>query len=160
NISNSILFGFAIPFTHTGVFGTYAFGDLGSISAGVVNGWDNVSDNNDGKSLTGMLTLTPSPMFTFNLASTYGAEEPNNGRSKRFLIPPLFTVKPTDQLTLIFDYNYGTESNTVAGGPTVMWQGFAGYAVVALTDIVQLAFRGEVFDDPDGFRTGFTEPGF
>ena len=159
NISNSILFGFAIPFTHTGVIGTYAFGDLGSIAAGVVNGWDNVSDNNDGKSLTSMLTLTPSPMFTFNLATTYGPEENNNGRSKRLLITPLITVKPTDQLTLILDYNYGNESNTAPGLPTVMWQGMAGYVIVAVTDAVQLSLRGEVFDDPDGFRTGFTEPG-
>jgi len=159
NISHSILFGFSIPFSHTGLIGTYAFGDLGSISAGVINGWDSVSDNNDGKSLTSLLTLTPSPMFTFNLATTYGPEKDDNGRSKRLLITPLVTVKPTDQLTLIFDYNYGNESNTAPGLPTVMWQGMAGYVIVALTDDVQLSLRGEVFDDPDGVRTGFTEAG-
>ena len=171
NISTSILFGSSIPFTHTGVLGTYAFGDLASVSAGMVNGWDNVSDNNEGKSVHGMFTLTPTPVFSFSLSGTYGAEQDNNGRSKRLMITPLFTIKPIDQLTFIIDYNYGNESN-VAFAPGVtsttalapaqgnaMWQGVAGYVIVAATDALQVALRGEVFDDPDGVRTLFQQPG-
>jgi hypothetical protein len=173
NISNSILFGFAIPFTHTGLIGTYNFpGDWGSVSAGVVNGWDNVVDNNDSKSIHSTVSLTPSSMVTFAVSTTYGAEQDNNGRSKRLMVTPLITVKPIDPLTFILDYNYGNESN-VAFAPGVtsttalaraqgnaMWQGAAGYVVYAATDALQLAFRAEVFDDPDGVRTLFQEPGF
>jgi hypothetical protein len=169
NISSGILFGNSIPFTHTGVLGSYAFGDLGSVSAGIINGWDNVSDNNDGKSLHAMLTLVPDPMFTFVLSGTYGPEQNDNGRSKRLMITPLITVKPIDQLTFIVDYNYGNESNVQLDAATAslidapgnaMWQGVAGYVVFAATDEVQVAVRGELFDDPDGVRTLFEEPGF
>ena len=178
NISNSILFGNSIPFTHTGVLGTYAFGDLASVSAGLVNGWDNVSDNNDGKSVHGMFTLTPAPIFSFSLSGTYGPEQDNNGRSKRLMITPLFTIKPIDQLTFIIDYNYGNESNVavppggIVANPNLtqtslaqapgnaMWQGVAGYVIVAATDALQVALRGEVFDDPDGVRTLFQQHGF
>jgi hypothetical protein len=182
NISNSILFGFSIPFTHTGLLGTYTLpNDLGSVSAGVVNGWDNVVDNNSSKSLHGMFTLTPDPMFTFAVSTTYGAEQDNRGDSKRLMVSPLITVKATDQWTFILDYNYGNESNVSlcplgsrslgCGAPATsttglfrapgnaMWQGAAAYAVFAPTSDWQFALRGEIFDDPDGVRTLFQETG-
>lgn len=182
NISNSILFGFSIPFTHTGLLGTYTLpNDLGSVSGGVVNGWDNVVDNNDGKSLHGMVTLTPDPMFTFAVSTTYGAEQDRRGDSKRLMISPLITVKPTDQWIFILDYNYGNESNVSLCPPgarsgcdvdaatsttglyrapgNAMWQGAAAYAVFAPTSDWQFALRGEVFDDPDGVRTLFQQAG-
>jgi hypothetical protein len=168
NISNSILFGNSIPFTHTGVLGTYTFPkELGSFAAGIVNGWDNVVDNNDGKSVHAMLTLTPTSIVTFGLSGTYGPEQNDNGESKRLMLTPLVTIKPTEQLTLVFDYNYGNESNIALSDGSIvrapgnaMWQGVAAYAVFAATDRWQLALRGEVFDDPDGVRTLFQEPGF
>jgi hypothetical protein len=168
NVSNSILFGYAIPFTHTGLLGTYTFpNELGSFAAGIVNGWDNVVDNNDGKSVHTMLTLTPNSIVTFGLSGTYGPEQNDNGESKRLLITPLVTIKPADQWTFILDYDYGNESNiALSDGEIVrapgnaMWQGVAAYAVFAPTDRWQLALRGEVFDDPDGVRTLFQEPGF
>ena len=42
NISRSILFGYAIPFTHTGVRLTDAVTDTVSLIAGINNGWDQV----------------------------------------------------------------------------------------------------------------------
>lgn len=170
NISNSILFGWAIPFTHLGVYGTYTFGDMGNIAAGVINGWDDPADNNDGKSLTTMLTLTPTSMFTINLPVTYGPEQQNSGRSKRFLVTPLFTVKPTDMLTFILEYDYGNESNVAYSNATGFvygavpgnadWQGAAVYGIVQATDSLQLVLRGEYFTDPDGVRTLFQESGY
>lgn len=142
NITNSILFGFAIPFTHTGIMGTYAFTDQISLSLGIVNGWDNVVDNNDGKSVHGMLTYAPNSKFSIAISGIYGPEQsthtltdPNNpkcpggvcafvdasgnplvihaGRSKRFLQTTVITYKPIDPLTLILDYDYGNESDIV-----------------------------------------------
>src|SRR6266571_3342012 len=59
NISNSILFGFSIPFTHTELMASYPLNSYFSVDLGVVNGWDNVADNNDGKTFHGGLTITP-----------------------------------------------------------------------------------------------------
>jgi len=168
NISNSILFGYAIPFTHTGVFGTYTFpNELGSFAAGIVNGWDDVVDNNDGKSLITSLSLTPSAIVSFSVPVTYGPEQNDNGESKRLLVTPVLTIKPAEQWTFVIEYDYGNESNIalsgdeiVRAGGNAMWQGAAAYAVFAPTDRWQLALRGEVFDDPDGVRTLFQEPGF
>ncbi len=163
NITNSILFGFSIPFTHTGIMGTYAFNDTVTLDLGLVNGWDNVADQNDGKSLHGGLNLAIDPRFTIYFSGTYGAEQPNNGRSKRLMLTTLITAKPTDQLTLIVDHNYGNESDLVPRGGllrTAQWHGAAGYVIYAFTDDLSAALRAEIFDDMDGARTVFQEPGF
>src|SRR6476646_9412698 len=46
NYSRSVLFGYAIPFTHTGVKASYAFTSKVAGMVEVVNGWDLVHDNN------------------------------------------------------------------------------------------------------------------
>ena len=51
NYSRSFLFNYAIPFTHTGLKASYAFTDALNASFYVVNGWDNSTDNNSGKSI-------------------------------------------------------------------------------------------------------------
>src|SRR5438876_8770234 len=56
NYSRSILFGYAIPFTHTGVKASYAFSSKVAAMFEVVNGWDLVRDNNHSKSLGAQLT--------------------------------------------------------------------------------------------------------
>ena len=179
NVTNSILFGFAIPFTHTGLLANYAFTDQVALDLGIVNGWDTVADNNDGKTVHGGLTLAPDPKFTVYTTITYGPEQNSNAQSKRFLATVLATVKPTDQLTFILDYDYGNESNVALLDPTnpaapaatsttalyrapgnAQWQGVAAYAVFSPIDELQLALRGEVFDDPDGVRTLFQQTGF
>ena len=51
NYSRSFLFNYAIPFTHTGLKTYYAFSDMFNAAFYVVNGWDNTSDNNTGKTV-------------------------------------------------------------------------------------------------------------
>ena len=46
NYSRSLLFDFAIPFTHTGLKTSYALSAALSASLYIVNGWDNADDNN------------------------------------------------------------------------------------------------------------------
>jgi len=171
NISNSINFGYAIPFTHTGLMGTYAFPETwGSLTLGVVNGWDDVVDNNDGKSVHGALSLTPpGSIFSFSLASMYGPEQQDNGRSKRFLVTPIVTAKPLDHWTFVLEGNYGNESNvklvngaldaTPSTPGNSAWYGMAGYAVWAPAERWQVALRTEYFGDPDGVRTLYQQPG-
>jgi len=171
NVTNSILFGFAIPFTHTGLMASYAFTDQVSLDMGVVNGWDAVADNNDGKSLHSGLTLAFDPHITVYQTVTYGPEQTEHtvtdnlgntllvhaGRSKRLLLTTLITVKPIDPLTLIIDYDYGNDSDSVPRDGllrTAQWQGVAGYIVYNFTDDLSACLRAEVFDDVDGARTG------
>jgi hypothetical protein len=65
---------------------------------GIVNGWDNVVDSNDGKTFLGSLAITPVEQFALLLNGIYGAEQPDRGDSKRGVFDAVATVKPDRQL--------------------------------------------------------------
>jgi len=162
NISNSILFGFSIPFTHTGLMASYPINDYFAVDLGVVNGWDTVADNNDGKTFHGGLTIKPHETLSLYLSGSYGSEQNDRGGSKRSMLTTLVTYKPMDRLTLILDHNWGSESDLVkdaagALSKTADWHGIAGYAIATLTDDLSLSLRGEWFADMDASRTGLKQ---
>jgi len=161
NFSRSYLFGFAIPFTHTGALATYPLGEFGSVTAGIVNGWDIVDDNNKGKSLIGNLTLTPMEGLTLSANGITGAERTGDNRNDRSVIDLIATYQPMEKLTLMANYDFGHESGLVQGAGTAgfdsaEWQGLALYAKYDLTDTWSLASRAEWFDDKDSVRTALT----
>jgi hypothetical protein len=73
NISRSLLFG-AVPFTHTGVRGTWALNDQYSLMAGLNNGWDQLTDSNKGKTVELGATLNPIKPLTIVLSGMSGKE--------------------------------------------------------------------------------------
>lgn len=181
NFSRSYLFGYAIPFTHVGLLGTKSFNDYVSLTGGVVNGWDNVTDNNDGKSFLGNLTVGPWSWFTLGINGIVGPEQTNENSNIRGVLDLFLTVKPVPvpKLTFLFNYDYGTEgsvpsfadrttitTSSLTGFSTIStstvkvseadatWQGFAGYVKYDFCDRLYAAVRGEWFSDQDGARTG------
>jgi Putative beta-barrel porin-2, OmpL-like. bbp2 len=154
NFSRSFLFGYAIPFTHTGLRLGYA-GEKASVSAMVVNGWDNVKDNNGGKSMGAQILLTPSKAVSFYV-NWMGGPERADSSDRRDVFNPILVLKP-GRFVLAADYVYGHEKNTFGPGLDVTWQGFAGYIRLNPSSRVGLTVRGEVFDDEDGARTGVVQ---
>src|SRR3989440_9708567 len=59
NYSRSILFGYAIPFSHTGARLTYAASDQVTVIVGVNNGWDQLQDANKQKTAELGVSFTP-----------------------------------------------------------------------------------------------------
>jgi hypothetical protein len=157
NISRSFLFGFAIPFTHTGLMASYPIvPDLLSATLGVVNGWDNVDDNNDGKSGLWQLTLTPLKTLSVTYTGVYGAEQTNMTGPKRTVNDLIVTYKPIDPLTIAVNGDVGYEQKVPLTGVTkdAYWYGVATYGSYDVTDRLNLSLRGEYFVDEDGARTG------
>ncbi len=163
NHSRGLLFGYAIPFTHTGVRLSYPLTDLVSVQLHVVNGWDNVRDNNSGKSIGAQVAATPSPRVTLTANYMGGPEQAGDDSHMRHLVDLVATVKPVPALALTANYDYGAEAGvslpeTAGGGVRdVTWQGIAAYARWILSARTALTLRGEWFDDPQGARTGFTQ---
>jgi hypothetical protein len=131
NFSRSFTFGLAQAFTTTGIRFTYPITTWATAQIGLINGWDNVEDNNRGKSFEWNLALTPDPMFGISFYGSYGAEQ-GNGNSqfgnaatgvcqnyttqcdpsaKRTVVGSLITIKPTASDTLIIEPYYGNEGN-------------------------------------------------
>jgi hypothetical protein len=164
NFSRSYLFGDAVPFTHTGVRATYAVNPKISLVAGVNNGWDDWKFAGKRKTLEGSVVLNPSPGYSLSLDTYNGNDFAVNGNSSASALPVLtnrilydgvLTVHPTGALTLIANYDNGTQLADAAGAfPTAHWNGVAGYAVYQFNSRYGLALRKETFGDDQGFRTG------
>jgi hypothetical protein len=156
NYSRSILFGYAIPFTHTGVKASYAFSSKVAGMVEVVNGWDLLRDNNRSKSVGAQLTLTPVAPLQVLLNWIGGPEIANDNHSNRNVFDVVAILKPTSMLTLGLNGDYGKENGTslVNPGSDATWKGIAGYATLALTTKFSVALRGETFHDEDGVRLG------
>ena len=167
NFSRSILFGYAIPFTHTGLRGTYALGDQVSMTLGVNNGWDQVSDANKQKTVEFGLTLTPIKVFTFVIDGYVGKEPlaivnnvPTAAAGQRFLIDAVATWNVNDKFTIMANYDNGQQKDDTFGATkdTYKWNGAAIYFNCQITDQWSASLRAEYFDDDDGYRTGVVDP--
>ncbi|MGH7405565.1 MAG: porin [Candidatus Methylomirabilales bacterium] len=159
NISRSYLFGFAIPFTNTGLLLSYPFDSTFTVTAGVVNGWDNVIDNNDAKTFMGQAVFTPAEVFSVAVNGIWGAEQNNNSNNARWVIEAVPTFKPFKDFTLLGDFLYGQEANVPSiGGQDAQWWGVALVANYNFTEKFGVAVRGEYFRDAQGVRTGATVP--
>jgi hypothetical protein len=165
NYSRSFLFGYAIPFTHTGARVTYAVNPKVSIVAGVNNGWDDWKFAGKKKTLEGALLLTPSPGFTLNIQTYNGNDFAVSGNSalnalpvytNRMLYDSELTIHATSALTFIANYDNGTQlPDSGASFPTAAhWNGIAGYANYQFNSLYGISLRKETFHDPEGFRTG------
>ncbi len=138
NYSRSILFGYAIPFTHTG------------------DAFESPSHNATVE-LGG--TFAPTKTVSF-VASYYGGRElvtnypKSTAKGTRNLFDIVGTFNATDALTFILNYDYGDQEQGSASGGKAKWQGIAGYANYQINDQWRVSLRGEYFNDHDGYRTG------
>ena len=159
NFSRSILFG-SVPFTHTGLRGTYAASDKFSLIAGVNNGWDQLRDANKGKTLE--LGATATPLKTVSLAgSYYGGQEAgalSGVVDRRDSFNLVGTWNVVDPLSLGLEYLSVAQKNAVldSGGAPVKgkYSGIAAYASYTFMPKLKGTLRVESFDDKDGMRYG------
>ena len=157
NATRSFLFGFAIPFTHTGIKASYTFSDQISVMLMLANGWDNARDNNSSKSFGAQFVWTPSKTVTATANYMVGAERTDMNGDARNVVSVNAQWKAADRIVLTVDLVYGTEPNAVTQGQTAMWNGAVGYARLGLSDTFALILRGELFNDRDGARTGVAQ---
>lgn len=156
NYSRSLLFNYAIPFTHTGVKATYAFNSVVTAMLSVTNGWDDVKDNNGGKSIGGQLAITPVAPVAIYLNYIGGPEKPDTNGYTRHMFDVVGTWKVVDALTVGVNGDYGIErgASLAVPGADAVWKGAAGYLRYALTKSLGLALRAETFHDVGGTRLG------
>jgi len=81
NSSRSLLFGYAIPFAHTGLRATYDVfkgGDCGgkwTVGLGLVNGWDNIQDQNNAKTAIFLSNWQATKWFSWIVTGAVGDEQ-------------------------------------------------------------------------------------
>jgi hypothetical protein len=158
NISRSMLFG-AVPFTHTGLRATYAVSDAVSVIVGVNNGWDQLTDQNRGKTAELGVALTPIKPLSITVSGYSGSEvspvvatQNGNRTSANVVASWAFT----DAFSIGLEYLSVSQDNVFADGSKAKYSGIAGYVTYMLSPKWRAVLRAESFDDHDGVHFGTT----
>ena len=155
--SRGFIFGFGVPFTHTGAKATYAFNNKISAMFLVTNGWDEFQRFNHGISYGGQIVFTPTKNTALYFNWIHGPNIPKDSIDNRTAYEVVGSWKVTPRLNLGFDSLYAHEENGVCLGHDAIWKGLALYTKYAFTPKFSLAFRPEVFADMGGTRTGIPQ---
>jgi hypothetical protein len=152
NYSRGLLFAWAIPYYHMGLRAKYAFNNKVNVMGMVVNGWNNVEENNGGKTYGFMLGLNPTPKLAIVQNYMFGPEQLNDDRHQRNLSDTTVTYSINTKVAVMANYDYGFDHLTAGG--KVHWQGIATYLRYSPSKRISFTPRYEWFDDHDGFSTG------
>jgi len=162
NASRSILFG-AIPFTHTGVRGSWALNDQVSFYAGLNNGWDQLTDSNRPKTVELGVSLNPIKPLSITVTDYMGKESSTPtaptvattallGDFKRNSLNAVASYSISDPLSVGAEYL--TVSQEIPGGAKPKYNGFALYGSYMFTPKYRGVLRYESFNDKDGMHFG------
>lgn len=177
NFSRSILFGYAMPFTHTGVRAYFtpggrpmamgmASGGEWTFIAGLNNGWDVLkestqlaaTDGTQGLGKTVELGVSGAITKSLSLVAVYYRGNESGATSaiapattgQRTLLDLVLTFTATDNLNFVLNYDKGEQDKVYSDGSKAKWSGLAAYASYKLSDAWRVAFRTESFDDKVG----------
>lgn len=165
NYSRGWLFAFG-PYYHAGLRAKYSFNDKIALSGFLVNGWDNLFENNvgnnAGKTVGFQVGLTPSKKFALTQTYLAGPEAPlanvpdiSARDNWRHVADTVATVYVNDKLTLLGNFVYGSDADDA--GNRGKWTGGAAYFKYAFNNKLAFSPRFEVFNDKDGLRTGVAQ---
>lgn len=158
NASRGILFGYAIPFGHTGVRTSYKVNDNLTLVAGVNNGWDQQSDSDDQKTGELCALITAGPV-AFGTVAYVGKEPVAPGISDDRMLVDVVASVTAGMATVVLNADYGEQKNTdgLGIGTDATWSGLAGYLNLKFSDTFASSLRAEYFDDENGYRTGVVQ---
>lgn len=177
NYSRAYTFWYGVPFYHAGARVTVPITDKLSTQLSISNGWNNVADDNDGKTFYGQLIYKPSPIWTSTLSyigglegtGAYGTIAPTAGGGSvtTHLLDWVNVVQATPKLKLTAWGAYGSADGNIRGfnaaGATPgrltgNWLGLVGSAKYQISSNVAIGARIEQFEDYA--RTGGIGPRF
>ena len=153
NYSRGILFAWAIPYYHMGARVGYAVNDRVSVTGFLVNGWNNVIDNNSAKTVAGSVTVKPNDKTSIIGNYMVGKEQtPEDGT--RNLFDVVVSYSATDKVSVLGNFDYGHDK---VGSDAVNWSGLALGVKYQASDAWAFSPRYEIFKDSDGFSTGIVQ---
>jgi hypothetical protein len=151
NYSRSLLFAWAIPYYHFGGRMSFPVGPHFTGGFQVVQGWNNIYDNNSEKTY-GVNGAYAWKKVTWTNVYYVGPEKPGTNKGLRNLYDTTVLVNANDNFSYYVNFDYGRDKNIGPGSQ--QWTGIALAARYALGKKSAIASRVEWYDDMDGFTTG------
>lgn len=139
------------PYYQAGLKASYAFNAQWSGMLHLLNGWQIINDNNDGKAVGTQLAYANGPL-TASLNTFLGPELASDDDSLRKLVDLVVLYRVTPRLQLGGSVDVGAQD--IPGAEEANWRGAGGYARYAINDRHAIAARAEYFRDPEAGISG------
>src|SRR5881628_1442317 len=155
NLSEGNQFIYVENFTGTGLSVETKFNNYVDLQLRMINGWDQVSDNNSHKSFMGRVGLYPDALTSLGIVGYWGAEESGNNSANRYGFDALLWRK-LGKAAVWLQGDYGTEqANGALPDPTqdAKWWALGGWVSYDFSATVGLALRGDYVNDENGARS-------
>jgi hypothetical protein len=144
------------PYYHFGARISKPITSFWTAGVQLVNGWNNVEDNNGGKTvgLTSALTSKKVSLFTNYYT---GPEKARGLEGNRHFIDNVLLLTPHDKASFYINYDYGVDKAPSQFGGNKNWWGIALAGHFQLNDCFSISPRYETYNDIDGFITGVSQ---
>jgi hypothetical protein len=139
------------PYYQTGLKGTWRFNDAWSAQLHLINGWQNIGENNRGRAL-GTQVAYAGERLSASFNTFIGAEGTEGSDGLRLFGDVVATYKVTDAFSLALTADVG--SQRVPDSDAALWYAAGLNARVQLSEPVALAARAELYKDRDGLISG------
>lgn len=149
------------PYYQSGVKAGYQWNDRFFTSFHVINGWQNISENNEGKALGLQMAYAPCDRLTLTYNNFLGNEA---GNRRRFFNDFILKAEITDKLQLAGFYDLGMQRNQ-DNTSEQYWHALGLFGRYAFTPQFSMTVRGERYIDKNqvivttGTANGFQTTG-
>ena len=154
-ISHALVYSYGLPSNLTGV---KFYADLGTfdVTAYVVNGWDNIIDDNKDKTYGARIGMGLIPGYSLGLSVITGNEGIEEVTNRLSVVDVDFTAQPLDSLTIGVEINYGMfdKQSALETGSDATWMAALFMLSVKLNPVLAITGRYDYFSDNDGARLG------
>jgi hypothetical protein len=133
------------PYYQSGAKLTWAASPKLTAQLDVVNGWQNISENNSGKGAGIRLDLTPTSTTTVSYYNFFSDEAGNRLRT----FNGVGAKVTSGRMTVLGEFDLGTQGKSASDNGSASWYGFTAVARAQLTSALGLSGRLERYDDKD-----------
>jgi hypothetical protein len=133
------------PYYQSGAKLTWTVSPALTAQVDVVNGWQNIAENNSGQGAGIRLDFAPTASSALSYYNFFSDEAGNRLRT----FNGVGAKMTAGRATLLGQLDLGTQGKSTADGGTATWYGLTAIARVQVTPAIAFAGRVERFDDAD-----------
>ncbi|HEY7533024.1 MAG TPA: outer membrane beta-barrel protein [Nitrospiraceae bacterium] len=143
------------PYLMFGANAQYNFDDKWSGAFFIINEYFHLQNANDLPSYGAQVAYKPNSSWLFKETVYYGPDQSDTSlQFWRFFSDSIAEWKVNDDVTLVGEYQIGTQVMAIPGNPRFVYMGAAFPMRWHISGPWSVALRPEVYYDPNGFHTG------
>jgi hypothetical protein len=150
NYSRSLLYANG-PYYHFGARTSMPLGKNWAAGVQLVNGWNNVEDNNSAKTV-GLTSAFTSTKLTWLNNYYFGNEKTDGAPGLRHFYDTVVGINPNGRVSGLFNFDYGVDKNP--GARDNEFYGISAAARAQVSSLFAISPRYDWYKDRDGFITG------